>query len=59
MTASEVYAAAGMEMLERDGDTIHVVIQTSDGPVSVMAELIRIEDRLIIDRAHVDGRGLM
>jgi len=58
VTAAEEYAAAGMEILERDGDTIRVIIRTSAGSVTVIADLVRIENRLVIDGAHVDGQGL-
>lgn len=58
VTSTEVFAAAGMEISERDGDTIHLSIQTEAGLVTVIADLVRLDDRLVIDGAHVEGRGL-
>ncbi len=52
------FAAVGMEIVERDGDTVLASIQTPAGLVTVIANLVHIDDRLIIDRAHVEGRGL-
>jgi hypothetical protein len=58
MTVAEAYATVGMRIIERDGSTICVAIETALGEVIVMAELLRIEDRLVIDRVHVDGAEL-
>ena len=58
MDGEELLAAAGIEIVERDRDTIEAIIQTSVGPVTIVADLVRIEDRLILDGVHVSGRGL-
>jgi hypothetical protein len=58
VTAAEIFAAAGIEMIERDGSAIHAAIRTESGVVTVMANLIRSADRLIVDQVHVDGQGL-
>jgi hypothetical protein len=49
MTAAEVYAAVGMRIVERDGPTVCMAIETERGEVVIMAELVRIEDCLVID----------
>ena len=47
MTATEIFSAAGMEVSERDGDTILVSIQTAEGVVTVIADVVRLDDRLL------------
>jgi hypothetical protein len=55
VTAAESYAAAGIEILERDGDTVYAAIQTPTGIGFVMADLFRVERCLTLDRVHMDG----
>ena len=52
------YSQAGIRIIERDGETVWIELDTGVGTVVVMANIARIEDRLVIDRAHVEGEGL-
>ena len=58
MTDYEIYLAAGIEIVERDGDTMHMSVTTVAGVVTVMAEMLRVEGLLVLDQVHVDGQGL-
>lgn len=58
MDKARILAASGIEILERDGDTISAEVQTEAGVVTIVAELVFVEDALVLDGVHVDGRGL-
>ena len=51
-------SSAGVEVLEQEDTAVRFLISTQVGPVVIVADLIRIEDTLVLDRTHVDGPGL-
>jgi hypothetical protein len=58
LTNVDAYAAAGMRILERDGDTICAELDTTVGPVVLVANVLLAGRSLVFDGVHVDGRGL-
>jgi RHS repeat-associated protein len=46
-----------LKILEQDADAIHAVIQTSKGPIEVMANMTKEGDKLVLKEVHV-GEGV-
>jgi hypothetical protein len=49
-------AGSILKIIEQDGSAIHAVIQTSKGPIEVMANMTKEGDKLMLKGAHV-GEG--
>ncbi len=52
------YAAVGITILEEDDGMVSLQVITDKGPVVIVAEVLLLEDRLILDRVDVMGEGL-
>ena len=46
-----------LKIIEQDADAIHAVIQTSKGPIEVMANMTKEGDKLVLKEVHV-GEGV-
>ena len=49
---------AGIYLIEVDEPAIEFEVLTAKGHVSLIADLVRIDDYLMFDRCHVTGEGL-